>query len=94
MRYLKFDKKVKIERYTANRYLLCVYGDFEKRIINDTAYEIIIRFDGSRDYESIIEEVIDLYQERKENVESIVNEFINELNNLSTAALQTSTQRG
>ena len=90
MRYLKLDKKVKIERYTVNRYLLCVYGDFEKRIINDTAYEIIIRFDGSRDYESIIEELIDLYQERKENVESIVNEFINELrekNGINVVAL-------
>lgn len=45
MGYLKFDKKVNIEKYTANRFLLCIYGETEKRMINDTAYEIIIRFE-------------------------------------------------
>ena len=79
MGYLKFDKKVNIEKYTANRFLLCIYGETEKRMINDTAYEIIIRFDGSRDYESIVRELMDLYQENMENVESILNDFIKEL---------------
>lgn len=79
MKYIAIDKEVYIEKYVVNRYFLCISNTSDKYLINDTAYEIIKRIDGTRKYNELFKELADLYNDTEENVAINVNEFISQL---------------
>ncbi|MDE6208674.1 MAG: PqqD family peptide modification chaperone [Lachnospiraceae bacterium] len=79
MKYIAIDKDIYIEKYVMNRYFLCISNTSDKYMINDVAYEIIKRIDGTRKYNELFKELADLYKDTEENVAINVNEFISQL---------------
>lgn len=77
--YIQLNKGVHVERYTINRFFLCISNTEEKYIINDSSYEIIIRLDGNRTYEEVVQELAELYKDNIDNIKLLVNEFLDEL---------------
>ena len=77
MGYIKFNKILQIEKYTIAKYWLCV--DNKKYLINEVAKRIIEQIDGKKKYNDVIDNLCVIYNDSKENVQMVVNEFLNNL---------------
>ncbi len=81
MGFVSIDKEVSLERYTMCRYLLNVPIDNKKYMINDSAYEVITRLDGTRTYGELIKELACYYNDDEKHVEETVKDLFTQLEN-------------
>lgn len=81
MKYLKLDSEIYIKRYDMTNYLLCHKKKDEQHLINTVSFEIITRLDGTRTTETLIDELMELYQEKREVVKENVEEFFSVFQN-------------
>lgn len=74
---MSLDRELYIEKYSLTNYLLCCDGKKEKRLINSVSFEILKRIDGTREATDLIEDLANLYREKKDVVEENLKDFFN-----------------